>query len=903
MMRKSVIKIVSLFFVICILFSLGMVNATNDAKSALALVEYTDEYKEWLNLSEEEKQERLEPRRFEIIVTKDNTSYLKSMNNVLRTQELVKANISPVYNLKDVIPENVKIRDQKSTNSCWAFATIGVLETNLAIRNQKASLPTVEYDFSEKHMNYATAKRAFLNDEINEYGFAKNLSDGGNFYTATQYLSNGQGAINEIDLPFVDSEENIDISEIQNKEVVTTLYDTVEFPTLTAAEREQVMPSMKEHIVNYGGIYAGIHGAEILGDSYNNETGSIYCTNTIFEPMNHAVVIIGWDDNYSKDNFNEEQRPTENGAWIIKNSWGEKITEKLMTLKESLFEQQQSQCEDNGWYSAEEIPTEVILKMYQSAYGEDKVTVEGEELVVEIGNKGYMYISYEDCNVYKALTGIEKATDTKDYDNVYQNDILGMNSNLRITGGGDIYLANVFSRDASKQELLDKISIYTMQGYTCKVFVNPNGNSKAKEDLQEVKLAEGENISFEAGYHTIEFAEPIKLTGDSFTVVVQVENENIIKYASLETKAEGTAWSEAVVNAGESFLTNESRFEQNEWDDLGVMEDIEGNLCIKAYTMTDNEPVKKELTEIYIEEQPTKTIYTEGENFDKSGMKVIARYSDNSTKEITNYTIIGGENLTTDKTSVTIQYTEDGITKTVKQSITVNEKEEPTDPEEPIDPEEPEKNPVSSDFDESKSEIIQTKMYFQSDDLTKASSEMTIKIMGIKIGDETNTYKHYYYISGTQGDENITDWKETKFEKESDGTYSITLNIKSDELRNYAEIIESDNLYVYIKEIAQLDQKEIENIITIETINQSEPECYIDGEFVGTIEDVLNYNKGNNTGENNNGTNNKNEQKEDNTVATGVLPFAGNMAFKVILIVAIIAFGSFTYYRYKHIDK
>ncbi len=32
---------------------------------------------------------------------------------------------------------------------------------------------------------------------------------------------------------------------------------------------------------------------------------------------------MGWDDNYSKDNFNANIRPSKNGAWLIKNSWGD----------------------------------------------------------------------------------------------------------------------------------------------------------------------------------------------------------------------------------------------------------------------------------------------------------------------------------------------------------------------------------------------------------------------------------------------------------------------------------------------------------------------------------------------------------------------------------------------------
>ena len=928
-MKKSIIKITSLFLIAFTMFSFGLVFASTDLESKLAVDEYSEQYEQWLQLSDEEKANTIEPRKYDIVMQKDNATYLKELNNVFRVQQLLRANISANYNLKDVIPENVTIKNQMSTNSCWAFATIGMLESHLAMRDKNASSPTVTYDFSEKHMNYATARSAFLNGETNAYGFTKNLSDGGNIYLATQYMANGLGVVNESDVPFVNSEENIDISEIQNKEVKATLYDTVEFPATYTSERAEIMPQIKEHIVNYGGIYAGIHGANVLGDAYNNETGAIYCTNSIFEPMDHTVVIIGWDDNYSVENFNEDQRPTENGAWIIKNSWGDSISEKLSTIKQAMFEQQQSYCESMGWDTADKIPDDVILDTYKASYGEDKVSIQGEDLVVEMGDKGYMYISYEDCNVYQNLIGIEKATNTKDYENVYQNDTLGASNNIIFSGQGNLSLANVFKRDAANTEYLDKISIYTFQGYTCKVLVNPNGSSKAKEDLQEVQLTSGETDTFEPGYHTIEFAEPIELTGDSFVVVVQIITDDYTKEFALESPIAESMWQDAVYNEGESFCASADEFENNTWTDLATMEDEElrGNLCIKAYTTSEisEQPVpQKTLTEIYIQNQPTKTEYTEGEDFDKTGMTVMARYSDGSTQEVTNYTIIGGNNLTVDTTNVTIQYTEDDVTRTVRQVITVKEVEEMPDPEEPENPgtetpeepedpgeetpdtpeepgtetpEEPQETPVPSDFTNAQAGIIDSKLYFSSEDLSQATSENTIKISGIAIGDESNTYTYYYYISGTQGDDNITDWTETKAVKESDGTYSITLNLKPEALQNYTEITESDNLYLYIIEVSEMNQQSAEQVVTLEVDNQVEPECYIDGVFVGGIEDVLNYNG---SGNNNNGNT---DQNEDNTVAPGILPYAGGIAFKIMAVILIIIFGGFAYYRYKNIDR
>ena len=84
--------------------------------------------------------------------------------------------------------------------------------------------------------------------------------------------------------------------------------------------------------------------------------------------------------------------------------------------------------------------------------------------------------------------------------------------------------------------------------------------------------------------------------------------------------------------------------------------------------------VKKALTSIEITTAPAKTTYIEGQNFDATGIKVTAKYSDNSSAEITNYTITDGNDLKTDKTSVTISYTENNVTKTATQSITVSKK-------------------------------------------------------------------------------------------------------------------------------------------------------------------------------------------------------------------------------------
>lgn len=80
------------------------------------------------------------------------------------------------------------------------------------------------------------------------------------------------------------------------------------------------------------------------------------------------------------------------------------------------------------------------------------------------------------------------------------------------------------------------------------------------------------------------------------------------------------------------------------------------------------------LSSITITKTPTRNTYLEGEKFDKAGMVITATYSDGTKKEITNYTISPSVALKTTDTKVVIYYTENGVTKTVEQKVTVTAK-------------------------------------------------------------------------------------------------------------------------------------------------------------------------------------------------------------------------------------
>lgn len=109
-----------------------------------------------------------------------------------------------------------------------------------------------------------------------------------------------------------------------------------------------------------------------------------------------------------------------------------------------------------------------------------------------------------------------------------------------------------------------------------------------------------------------------------------------------------------------------------------------GTYELKAIDTAQNETIirftvqgtvfEKELISIEVTTLPNKISYIERQDFDTTGIKVTARYNDGSSNEITNFTVTDGNNLTVEKTSITISYTENGITKITTQAITVTQK-------------------------------------------------------------------------------------------------------------------------------------------------------------------------------------------------------------------------------------
>ena len=111
-------------------------------------------------MSDEQKENVIEPSKYNFY-SKDTKEEIQLANQKMNLKSLVKMAksstyaTSPKFSLKTLIDNNLEIKDQKSTNFCWAFASISSLETNLAIKNYNDNKDDKIYDYSERHMVYS----------------------------------------------------------------------------------------------------------------------------------------------------------------------------------------------------------------------------------------------------------------------------------------------------------------------------------------------------------------------------------------------------------------------------------------------------------------------------------------------------------------------------------------------------------------------------------------------------------------------------------------------------------------------------------------------------------------------------------------------------------------------------
>ena len=194
-------------------------------------------------------------------------------------------------------------------------------------------------------------------------GFGVEQFEGGQYRMSIAYLASWKGPVLEKDDPYGDDKTNSKLKAVKHLQEAEIIDD-------------KNLKAVKEAVYTKGG-----------------------------------VVIVGWDDNYSKNNFNKA--PKKDGAFICKNSWG-----------------------------------------------------------TEFGEDGYFYISYYDAHICETSVVYTRLEGADNYDKIYQSDKLGWVGVLGFDQE-DAYFANVYT--AGKSEELKAVSFYATDAKTTyEVYVATN---------------------------------------------------------------------------------------------------------------------------------------------------------------------------------------------------------------------------------------------------------------------------------------------------------------------------------------------------------------------------------------------------------------------------------------------
>ena len=377
----------------------------------------------------------------------DKKEIKRNLPTIFMRNMVLPTTINHKYDLRDQGKVS-SVKDQGPNGSCWAFATFGSAESIL--------MPYERMDFSEKHMR-------------NTHGFDWGPSEGGTRTVSSAYLARRSGPVLEKDDPYdiygTNSLENLPIS----KELTHAIF----IPDRRNSTDNDLLKKM---IMENGGIYSAVMG----GDEYINKKTMAHYYNGSQAP-NHAITIIGWDDNYSRKNF--KTQPQGDGAWICKNSWG------------------------TGW-----------------------------------GNQGgYYYVSYYDRNI-GTQNSQYILKDLNEHEKIWQYDKLGMTSQVGL--GEQSYYANVFG-PTNEDSYLKNVGLWSSANNSeYEIFVNTNVDNNSgladKQSIGEGKMefAGYEKVGVEETFipKGSKFAVIVKMKTPGYKYPIPIERP--IKGFSSKTTAE-----------------------------------------------------------------------------------------------------------------------------------------------------------------------------------------------------------------------------------------------------------------------------------------------------------------------------------------------------------------------------
>ena len=446
------------------------------------------------------------------------------------------------------------IRNQGSLGTCWAHGVQSMIEMDLWKQgklngNDMSEFQTVyfmNHDW-EDPLNLCTNDNFHAVDSKGDSALSKTWYTQGCNTAYTKFmLMDWVGAVSETEHSntaynvLLTNKENA----VLNKDFAIK-NDAAHMQDVTVINTED-MDVIKKMVQEHGAVEVDYWSDQTTADNgtgeevYYNEANAAYYfdgykgVDKKDRTINHAVTIIGWDDDFPKEKFNEDHQPERNGAWLARNSWG-------------------------TW-----------------------------------GDDGYFWLSYEDTSIDEVAYVMQAAArDSEDYyDHNYQYDGGISLSSISYASAAEQYgdkyegiqMANVFT--AQQDEVLKAVAIYTgaNYGYTVQIY---KGISDQTNPIQGEPVYEQSGIQPFEGYHTVKLDSEVELnTGDVFSVVVTLRDQNSIANTSIWVDRNLSTDSRCSVieaKAGESFYRCLIEGYDFNWSDASQASDPR-NVRIKAYT-------------------------------------------------------------------------------------------------------------------------------------------------------------------------------------------------------------------------------------------------------------------------------------------------------------------------------
>lgn len=425
-------------------------------------------------------------------------------------------------------------RNQNPYGTCWAFAATACAEFDM-VKNHGVSSSTA--DFSELQLawfNYHTGYvlEGLDDDEVWIPSGAKSYLDvGGNVLFSMHTLAQWKSYAYESSLKYSNVTSN---SAYEVNKYMSTYHNAAQLRGVKYLDIKNDPDSVKQAIMDHGAVYISYYHDS---DYYSLNGYSLYYNPDSSTGTNHDVVIVGWNDNLAASNWPSGNRPSSNGAWLVRNSWST-----------------------------------------------DQSTA---------SEYTYFYMSYEDASLAGTAYSLDFEPGSQT-DNLYQHDGSTTHSYVYTTS-----VANVFSRsnNGSKTQRLDSVMIPftgdTNVNYKIEIYTGLTSSDPRSGYLNSSATTTGWTDS--KGIYTIDLNNPVYLyPNEKFAVVVtalngytnfDIENSRSITYTENGTTK---SWfsTTASADSGESFIySNGSYIDATAYNDSSSLYSYEtGNICVKAIT-------------------------------------------------------------------------------------------------------------------------------------------------------------------------------------------------------------------------------------------------------------------------------------------------------------------------------